>query len=448
MTDQTQIAQTIPHNAEMEQAALGSIFINVAELDTALTLDMKPTDFYLHRHQWIFEAILALKEANMPVDFMTVGDQLDQAGNLKEIGGPAYLTHLINNVPTSLNAPGYFRRIKEDSERRRMIKVANGIAKRAYDYKTSPDGGKAWAVQQLNQATAGFAGAVQIGTWANYALTRIVDSENSAYYKIGFPDLDYMIGGLSSEQGNTVVLAGKAGLGKTIFTGNVAMHMQKKVPIAFYSLEMHRFRMALRLFSQLTEISAHKIRDNKIDDQEWEILHTANAQMQKLNIFASDPTWFTLPMLRADLVRLKYQHGVGGVFIDYLDLLRDTPDRYMPGPERELWLMREVTAICKEVGVFGWIIHTINASGDYSGQEKFKNVPDVMLRMTEHKAGSMEVPKTVDSTKYKLVDFHVDKAREGEHGTAKVTVRKSLSIPVFESYIATKDINYGTDYIK
>ena len=134
----TETAPVVPHNREAEEALLGSVLINPeAYYDVAPFL--QADDFYIHRHQWIWQVFVRLHERRSPIDFLTVTEDLGRMGQLAEIGGPAYLTYLVTNVPTSLHAEAYGRIIEENSIRRRMLTAANDIAKLAYKEASSVD---------------------------------------------------------------------------------------------------------------------------------------------------------------------------------------------------------------------------------------------------------------------------------------------------------------------
>jgi replicative DNA helicase len=128
----------VPHSREAEEAVIGAVMINPeAYYDVAQFLQAE--DFYIHRHRWIWQAFIRLHEQRTPIDFLTVTEELDQMGQLGEIGGPAYLTALINNVPSSLHADAYGRVVEETAVRRRMLDAANLIAKVAYKEETDLD---------------------------------------------------------------------------------------------------------------------------------------------------------------------------------------------------------------------------------------------------------------------------------------------------------------------
>src|SRR5512145_1185108 len=131
-------APGVPHNRESEEAVVGAVLINPeAYYDIAQFL--QADDFYIHRHRWIWEAFTHLHERRIPIDFLTVSEELSKTNQLAEVGGPAYLTALINNVPTSLHAEAYGRMVEATAIRRRMLAAANDIAKLAYQEETSVD---------------------------------------------------------------------------------------------------------------------------------------------------------------------------------------------------------------------------------------------------------------------------------------------------------------------
>src|SRR5512136_1724950 len=136
--ESTSAPQIIPHSREAEEAVIGSVLINPeAYYDVASFL--RADDFYIHRHRWIWETFFRLHERRVPLDFLTVSQELDQQGQLAEVGGPAYLTALVNNVPTSLHAEAYGHIVEETAIRRKMLTAANDIAKLAYQQETGVD---------------------------------------------------------------------------------------------------------------------------------------------------------------------------------------------------------------------------------------------------------------------------------------------------------------------
>ena len=128
----------VPHSREAEEAVVGAVFIN-PEVYYDVAQFLSADDFYIHRHKWIWDAFTSLHEQRIPIDLLTVSDELDRRGQLGEVGGPAYLTSLVNQVPSSLNAESYGRIVEGYSIRRKMINAANQIASVAYNERTNVD---------------------------------------------------------------------------------------------------------------------------------------------------------------------------------------------------------------------------------------------------------------------------------------------------------------------
>ena len=208
--------QIVPHSREAEEAVIGAVLINPeAYYDVAQFLQAE--DFYIHRHRWIWQAFTRLHEQRVPIDFLTVSEELDQMGQLGEIGGPAFLTALINNVPTSLHAEAYGHLVEATAVRRRMLEAANQIAKLAYQEDTGID-------EVMNEAEKAVFGV------SERRLTRDLQSIQqvlSDYYDridqlmrrgedtYGVPtcfiDLDHLLGGL--QPSDFLLIAGRPGMG-------------------------------------------------------------------------------------------------------------------------------------------------------------------------------------------------------------------------------------------
>ncbi len=212
--------QIVPQSREAEEAVIGAVLINPeAYYDVAQFL--REEDFYIHRHRWIWQAFTRLHEQRVPIDFLTVSEELDQMGQLTEVGGPAYLTALINNVPTSLHAEAYGHIVEETAVRRRMLEAANDIAKLAYKEDIGVE-------EVMNEAEKAIFGVSERRLTRDLQPIQEVLSE---YYDridqlmrrgedtygvpTGFIDLDRLLGGM--QPSDFLIIAGRPGTGKTAF---------------------------------------------------------------------------------------------------------------------------------------------------------------------------------------------------------------------------------------
>jgi len=318
--------QIVPHSREAEEAVIGAILINPeAYYDVASFL--QADDFYIIRHRWVWQAFNRLHEQRVPIDFLTVTEALDQMGQLAEAGGPAYLTALINNVPTSLHAEAYGHVVEETAVRRRMLEAANTIAKLAYKEETGID-------EVMNEAEKAIFGV------SERRLTRDlqpIQQVLSDYYDridqimrrgeetlgvpTGFIDLDRLLGGL--QPSDFLLIAGRPGMGKTAFMLSAAKNAAQlhKKHVAVFSLEMANEQLVQRLISQETGIDIHHLRTGKLSEDEWPLFAHAIEVLGDTRIFLDDTPGLTPLQLRTKCRRLHMEFRLDLVLVDYLQLM-------------------------------------------------------------------------------------------------------------------------------
>src|SRR5512146_1793713 len=264
----------VPHSREAEEAVVGAVLIN-PEVYYDVAQFLLADDFYIHRHRWIWEAFASLHEQRIPVDLLTLGEELDRKGQLSEIGGPAYLTTLVNQVPTSLNAESYGHIVESHSIRRKMIAAANSIASMAYDEDTSVDN----VMDEAEKAVFGVS-----ERRLHHELQPLSNVLSDYYDQIdelakrgediygvptGFIDLDKMLSGL--QPSDLLIIAGRPGRGKTGFLLSLAKTaaLTHKKHVAIFSLEMSNEQVAQRLIAQQTGIDSQRLRTGHLEAKEW-----------------------------------------------------------------------------------------------------------------------------------------------------------------------------------
>jgi replicative DNA helicase len=319
-------AQVVPSSREAEEAVLGSVLINPeAYYDVAAFL--QSDDFYIHRHRWIWESFHRLHERRVPIDFLTVSEELDQMGQLAEVGGPAYLTALINNVPTSLHAESYGRIVEGTAIRRKMLQAANDIAKLAFQEELGVDA----VMDEAEKAVFGV---------SERRLTRdlqTIQQVLSEYYDridllarrepgisgvpTGFIDLDRTLEGL--QPSDFLIVAGRPGMGKTAFMLSAAKNaaLTHKKHVAIFSLEMSNEQLIQRLIAQETEIDSQRLRSGKLEDDEWQLFSHAVEVLSDTRMFLDDTPSLTPLQLRTKCRRLHLEHRLDLVVVDYLQLM-------------------------------------------------------------------------------------------------------------------------------
>ena len=312
---------------EAEEAVLGCVLINPdAYLEVAAFL--KVADFYLHKHRWIWEVFAHLHDQHLPVDFITVSQELESRRQLDEAGGPAYLTHLLNVVPTSLHAEAYGRLVERDGIRRRLLESATVIAKLAYAEERDINEvvSEAEAALFAVSAERTTRETLTLGEAARRYFDRLhALSQRPGEWRgvpTGFAHLDQVLGGL--QKSDLILLAARPGIGKTSWALSVARHAalvhQKRV--AIFSLEMNWEQITQRLIAQETGIDTQRLRLGQIQDAEWPVLIQAVETLNTAPILIDDTPGLTPQGLAAKCRRLDQQEGLDLVIVDYLQLMR------------------------------------------------------------------------------------------------------------------------------
>jgi len=428
--------QIVPHSREAEEAVIGAILINPeAYYDVAEFLQGE--DFYIHRHRWIWNAFNRLHETRSPIDFLTVTEELNQQGQLAEVGGPAFLTTLINNVPSSLHAAAYGRIIEETAVRRGMLEAANRIAKLAYDEESGLD-----AV--MNDAEKAVFGVSERRMTRDLAPIQEVLSE---YYDrvgelaarpeeihgvpTGFIDLDKLLSGL--QPSDFLIIAGRPGMGKSGFVLSVAKNAAQthKKHVAIFSLEMSNEQLVQRLIAQETGIDSQRLRTGKLEDHEWPLFTHAIEVLSDTRIFLDDTPAITPLQLRTKCRRLHLEYRLDLIIIDYLQL--------MSGDTRTDNRVQEVSYISRNLKVLARELNVpVLAAAQLSrAVEQRADKRPVLSDLRE--SGSLEQDSDIvmfiyrpevyedDPAKLNVAEIIISKHRNGPVGNVQLIFRKNLA---------------------
>lgn len=318
--------QTVPYSKEAEEAVIGSVLIN-PEVYYDVAQFLRKEDFYIHRHQWIWETFIQLHNQRVPIDLLTVSETLNQKDHLEEIGGLAYLTALINNVPTSLHAVHYAHLVEETSVRRRMLSAANEIAKLAFkeniELETVMDEAEK-AVFSVNErrSTRDLQAIQTVLRDFTDRIDQLSNQEGDIRgVPTGFTDLDRLLGGL--QKSDFLIIAGRPGSGKTAFMLSAAKNaaIKYKQHIAIFSLEMSNEQLVQRLIAQETGIDSQRLRSGKLQDNEWALFAHAVEVLDSTTIFLDDTPSLTPLQLRTKCRRLHMEHELDLIIVDYLQLM-------------------------------------------------------------------------------------------------------------------------------
>lgn len=317
--------QLAPHSVEAEEAVLGSILLDAGALyDVAAFL--QPGDFFLVKNEWVYAAILALHKRGDHIDYLTVIEELRNAGRLDELGGAAYITHLINHTPTSIYAEGYGRIVERAAVRRRLQRAASEIALLAQSENQPVD-------VALDMASALLANVSQVRQLRDLQTAR--DLLPSVFDRVeaaretgstgiltGFADIDRRLGG-GLQKSDLVLLAARPGMGKTSWMLCAAMNgmrAQAARPLIF-SMEMTAEQLIRRWIAADSGVSTDKMRSGRMTDAEFSAFTTAWAALDGLPFVIDDTSGLTPEQFEAKVARAVAEHGVNVVMVDYLGLM-------------------------------------------------------------------------------------------------------------------------------
>ena len=315
-----------PHSLEAEKSVLGAAMLSEEALgDVAETV--RPDDFYDKNHKEIFEAILDLNRKSLPVDVLTVSEELKKRGSLNMVGGRAYVASLSSSTPTTSNAPEYARIVSEKAAIRRLIAAADGIVDKGYD------GGMA-ASQMIDFAEREIFEISQSRQKGKYthiqeALLSNLDAIDKASQMedgltgitTGFADLDAKTSGL--QKSDLIILAARPAMGKTAFALSLARNAAVKgnASVMIFSMEMAKEQPSQRLLSMESKVELQKLKKGNLDRRDWEDINIAMDVLSGTNIHIDDTAGISIMEMKSKCRRLKAEKGLDLVVIDYLQLM-------------------------------------------------------------------------------------------------------------------------------
>ena len=322
----TKAALVVPSNIEAEQAVLGALLIDPDAIIKVAPIT-RADDFYLEKHAWIFEAAYALHERREPIDFLTIVSELERRGKLSDVGGAAYITALINAVPTAVHVEHYAQIVERTSTLRRLISASGEIAGLAYDGAEEIDA----VIDHAEQVIFAVAQRrmtremIPMRLAVNQFFDRLdyVQKHQGEILGVstGFIDLDRLLGGF--QPSDLVIVAGRPGSGKTAFALSIIQHaaLLKKKRIALFSLEMSAEQLVQRLVAGKAKIDSQDLRIGRIRDDQYSELVKATGELSEAQIFIDDSAVVTPLEIRAKARRLQSEYGLDMVVIDYLQLM-------------------------------------------------------------------------------------------------------------------------------
>jgi replicative DNA helicase len=412
----TELLRTPPHSVEAEQAVIGGLLLDTAAWDQVGD-SVSADDFYRPDHKLIFEAIADLVAESKALDVVTVSEQLDRKGRLADAGGLAYLSTLVRDTPTAANARAYAHIVRERALLRSLISAGNAIASSVF----SDDGLSArdlvnQAEQRVFEIAERGARRTEGAQAVRSMLPALIDKIDEWHSNpdgmrgiaTGFVDFDRKTGGLRG--GDLVIVAGRPSMGKTTLAinmaENVALDPNVKGSVLIFSMEMPSEQLMTRMLSSIGGVPLHDIRSGRISDQDWVRITSATSQLAEARIFIDESPGLTPTELRARSRRVKREHGLDLVVVDYLQLMQVTGTKENRATEISE-ISRGLKALAKELNVPVIALSQLNRS-----VEQRENKKPVMSDLRE--SGAIEQDADMILFIYREEVYDKNTPRKGE----------------------------------
>jgi replicative DNA helicase len=425
------LKKTPPHSLEAEKAVLGGILVNNNALNAVLSI-ISPDDFYKDAHRKILERIINLVDKGLPVDLISLTEELRRAGLLEEVGGAAYVSSLLDGVHRNLNVEYYAQVIKEKSLLRRLIMSSAKIIAAGYEEKEDAD-------ELLNEAQSeiievaeqrvkpGFIPVGQLtGPVLDLIAQRIERHDAVTGVPTGFRDLDALTAGFHPSE--FIVVAARPSMGKTALCLNISQYVGTKTDysVGFFSMEMAKEQIVMRLLCAESQLDIKRVRTGFVSEREFEKLRLAAETLSQARIYIDETPGLTVMEMKAKARRLHLEQKLDLLFIDYIQLMR-TGGRFENRNQEMSFISRSLKELAKEVR-----IPVVGISQLSRAPEKMRKEPRPQLSDLRE-SGAIEQDADVVIFIYRpemyrpheeslrgVAEIHVAKQRNGPTDTVKL----------------------------
>ncbi|HEX2971157.1 MAG TPA: replicative DNA helicase [Tepidisphaeraceae bacterium] len=338
-----------PHSIEAEMCLLASMMLDKDAIGQVVQLVDREA-FFQADHQIIYDCLVKLYEQNKPIDAVIVREELGKRQLLEEVGGVSYLAQILNAVPSAAHAAHYAGIVREKYLLRQLIAASNDTLRDAYAPHEQADLVVDKAEKRIfDIAQKKVGGTVVPLETVLHEVFEMIENRGQRGLETGFFDLDDMLNGL--QPGEMIIVAARPSMGKTAFAMNLVegIAAERNIPCAVFSLEMSKQQLAQRMLCSRGKIDSHKLRRGMLQAQEYQQLATVVGQLAKAPIWVDDSAGLTPLDLRAKARRLKLQHDIRCIMIDYMQLMDN------PGPDSRQQQISEISraikAVAREINV-------------------------------------------------------------------------------------------------
>jgi len=431
--------RAMPHNIEVEQAVLGAMFLDRDAVNLAVE-NLLPEYFYKKSHEYVFRAMVKLFEQDAEIELLSVAEILKQWGKLDEIGGHVYLAEIVNSTPTSANIQYHIEIVKNKALTRLLIKTCNVIINEAYSEEKEIDKLLDFAEQNVFEISEkrlkkGFDPIKPIVKRTFERIDQLYHSSKAGVTGVpsGYTKLDQLTAGL--QPSDLIILAGRPSMGKTAFALNIARNaaIDHGIPVGIFSLEMSSDSLAMRLLCTEAKVNIMSVRTGKFSKDEMKRLTDYASKLMTAPIFIDDTPAMNVLELRAKARRLKAEHNIQLLVVDYLQLMEGKGDNRQ---QEITHISRSLKAIAKELDVPVLALSQLSRAVETRDKTKKPQLSDlresgsieqdadvVMFVYRPEYYGIMEFEETGEST-HNMCEIIIGKQRNGPTGTVRLTFLK------------------------
>jgi len=421
-----------PHSLEAEKAVLGGILVNNKNLNVVLSI-ISPEDFYKESNRRIIDRIVSLVDRGLPVDVLTLSDELQRAGVLEEIGGASYLSSLMDGVPKSLNIEVHARIIKEKSLLRQLILSSAKIISTSYEQKEDADlildEAQAAIVEVAEQRVKpGFVSAGALTAPTMDMIKALHDrKETVTGIPTGFRDLDQLTSGLHNSE--FIVVAARPSMGKTALCLNISQHVGIKTDytVGFFTLEMAKEQVMIRLLCAEAQLDIKKVRTGFIGERDFEKLKLSAEAISRAKIFIDETPALTVMEMKAKARRLKMEQNLDLLFVDYIQLMR-TGGKFENRTQEMSYISRSLKELAKEIKIPVVGISQLSRAPERGRREPIPQLSDL------RESGAIEQDADVVIFIYRPELYKPDD--HNLKGVAKINVAKQRNGPTGQIELA------------
>jgi replicative DNA helicase len=416
-----------PQNLEAEESILGGLLVDPESINKVVDL-INTEDFYKDAHGKIYDAMVGLYEKNEPIDIVTVSSSIRDKGILDKIGGVTYLNTLVDLMPSAANITQYAKMVREKALLRNLINVATEIVEKGFDLDVNVDGYIDDAEKMIFQVSErkfrpSFYSVKDIVVDNVKIIERLYEKKQTVTgVPTGFTELDKMTSGF--QPSDLIVIAGRPSMGKTALSMNIAQYVATMrdgaVPVGIFSLEMSKEQLVTRLLSSESEVDHSKLRTGTLSSSEWPKLAQAAGKLSEALIFIDDSPSMSVLDLRARARRLKKEHGLGLVVVDYLQLMKGRAAVTDKREQEIAEISRFLKSLAKELHIPVIAISQLNRMVEQR-EDKRPRLADL------RESGAIEQDADVIIFIYRDEIYNKDK--ESNKGIAEIVIGKQRNGP-------------------